>query len=198
MNNHTAFIGFTTKRCDGFDNFLPAVKAPINYKDEVAIAKYIEVARQRQYAEADSSLLTGVLDQFCVINDVGEQIAINPEKESLLQVISCFKVTCGFRVYDMLDFAVKDMIQKTGNLPGYGQWAKIGRVTRHSYLDPSANGRRVIFDPIEALGGPDAVQDPLLLAKNYGWNINKLETAEDFARLSFMAGRCFSTKELKG
>jgi hypothetical protein len=68
---------------------------------------------------------------------------------------------------------------------------KVSRMTKYPYLDPASVSRKVIFDPIDTLGSTEGMENPKLLCDYYSWDIPRLETAEDFARLAAISGRFF-------
>ena len=184
------YVGFTSEAVSNVDELMALPKAPSNYKDLDKIKAYIEAALIKQREEAKDNPLTGKLKTAYYIT--GGKLY---EKDVPFLRLCEFDVIAGHRISTFMELASLDWIEKTGFLPDNLHWTRAGKMDRFPHLGSKllleGMTPKRIFDPIDALGGQDAVENPRLLIKRWKLNITQLETAEDYARLAQAAGEKF-------
>lgn len=199
-----AYVGFTSETIENVDEFMTLPKAPSNYKDMDKIKAYIEAALVKKKEEAKNSLMTGRLTTATIIIE-GEETKTTflnddedfPNPSEVLPALAACDVIAGYRVFDFLDLAVLSRIEAKGSIERKYHWAKVSSFTKRPYLSPSTSHDvpRIVFDPIETLGGADAIENPLVFARRWKLDVKGMAESHQLARLSQLAGRMlFSEK----
>lgn len=155
-----AYIGFTVTELPGWQNFVPGIRAPANYKDQGKIAEYIASAQDKQRLEAAWSPLTGRLNTVAMLS--GDKPAFSDIQwpaVSPLEFLLNYDAIVGLRIFEFLDLAVVDAVTKKMFSP-LMHWAKLGSMIKFPYLLPrSSNAHKIIFDPVATVLGAYEPQD---------------------------------------
>ena len=161
----SAFVGFTTTPIPNYELFMPAVKAPSNYKDPVKIKEYVSAALEKQVIDAAVLPLTSAIDKFAVLRTKGadgkvEKVQVDwPSKVPLYEFLEQYDNIWSLDASMLFRLLRFDYIACKGKLPGLT--SKFVSCPG----EPVAN--RWIYDPIEMLVGTTSEDwtNPVLVAR---------------------------------
>jgi len=160
---------------EGWEDMMPPVKAPSNWKDPAKIAQYEKEARAGLAEEAFKNPLASTITNVCLINHSG--LVFTPKIEEALDMMTCYPIVAGIGIFEGLSrLFLQSAAAKT--LDPAHWWAKLSPMTKYPYL--SIDGKKIILDPVETLVGSSAAEwaDPFKLAKILGIASPDLDTAQ--------------------
>lgn len=165
----TAYIAFSTRTVAEFEHYLPEPKAPSNYKDPVKIAEYVGAAKAKQFVDAPSKPLTGVLADVKMLmrTDTSKKVdnvALAWPDEPIATYLLNYDRVSVFNLGEFIRLARIDWIERKGSLTTEMMWLAFSELTNRTLIRPP-----FIFDPINRLVDSVAEEacDPFLVAKRF-------------------------------
>ena len=159
------YVGFTTTPLIGVEHFIPEPQAPGNYKDPAKIADYVAKAKESAIANARDSRMFGYLNDVAI---AGKDGAGYPAILTLWDYLNASDTIVGINVFSFLHFLVKKSVDANHTISPSQRWA----IRTSGLRIPIFECKKLIYDPLEILGGSEASAHPAVFARI--WNINKI------------------------
>ena len=171
-----AYVGFTAGTVAGWEQFVPAPKAPSNWKDKEKIAAYIKEAKESQVLEAAQKPLTGRFAEVAVLNQKSELVLQSAWPDvPILDYLSQFDRIACIDYGTFRSLAVAEYIDKKKALDDNSRWAVISARSGYPYLVSTEKwaSAPMLFDPLHALtcSSSEENTDPGLVMHRYGLNL---------------------------
>lgn len=150
-------VGWTKRLASGWEELVPPVKAPSNWKDKDKIAAYLADARAGQEQKALELTIATTVDQIVMVSDVF-QGRVHTPKDALdaLSILSGrADIVAGLEIFDLLGILFREAAIQ-GKLDKQHLWAKYSAINKVPYLVQGICDAKLVLDPIETLMGSSA------------------------------------------